>query len=119
MIPTDSGEDLPVWDEGSALASVGGNRALALSLLTGLCASLPDELRLLRERHADCDLSGTADRAHHISGGAAYCGVHALQSRLKRLEARARAGDTTGARNALSEVEREAERLMTFAHGLT
>ena len=119
MIPTDNGQHLPVWDEGAALASVGGNRALALSLLTGLCTSLPQELTLLRERYADCDLSGTADRAHHISGGAAYCGVQALQSRLKLLEARARAGDITGTSSALSAVEKEVERLLTFAHRLS
>ncbi|MCG6939658.1 MAG: Hpt domain-containing protein [Thiohalocapsa sp.] len=119
MTPTDDDPDLPVWDEDAALASVGGNRALALSLLKGLCATLPHELSLLRERHADGDLPGTAEQAHHISGGAAYCGVHALRSRLTLLEQRARAGDVNGCRIALSAVDAEATRLLAFSEDLS
>jgi HPt (histidine-containing phosphotransfer) domain-containing protein len=115
----DEDMDPPVWDEASALASVGGDRAMARNLLLGLCASLPQELGLLRERHAAADLSGTAERAHHICGGAAYCGVPALCSRLKLLEGRARAGDATGTRIALSAVEAEADRLLVLVQTLS
>jgi HPt (histidine-containing phosphotransfer) domain-containing protein len=119
MKSTDEHEDLPVWDEDSALASVGGDGELARNLLLGMCGTLPHELDLLREHHAAGDLSGAAERAHHISGGAAYCGVPALRSRLKLLEERARAGDVTGSRIALSAVETEARRLLDFAQNLT
>lgn len=118
MPMTADDHDLPVWDEASALASVGGDRALAKNLLLAMTAKLPHELGLLRECQADRDLPGTADRAHHISGGAAYCGVPALCSRLKLLEERARAGDVTGTRIALDAVEAEVARLTVLVQKL-
>jgi HPt (histidine-containing phosphotransfer) domain-containing protein len=111
MPTTADDHDLPVWDEASALASVGGDPALARNLLIAMTAKLPHELDLLRQYQAAADLPGTADRAHHISGGAAYCGVPALCSRLRLLEERARAGDVTGTRIALDAVEAEIARL--------
>jgi HPt (histidine-containing phosphotransfer) domain-containing protein len=117
MDPLDE-ESPPVWDEDAALAIVGGDRTLALNLLQGLCATLPQELELLHEHQASADLAGTAERAHHISGGAAYCGVLALRSRLRLLESRARAGDMNGTRTALSAVEAEVDRLLTLASDL-
>ncbi len=118
MDPMDD-DNAPVWDEDAALASVSGNRALALSLFKDLCATLPQELRILREQRAAGDLPGTAERAHYISGGAAYCGVHALRSRLKLLESHARAGNDTGTGAALSAVAAEVERLLAFAKSLS
>jgi two-component system sensor histidine kinase BarA len=118
MPTTAQDDDLPIWDQDAALASVGGDRALAGNLLRAMSAKLPHELRLLRERQAAADLPGTADRAHHISGGAAYCGVPALRSRLKLLEERARAGDPTGTRIALDAVEAEITRLLAFVQRL-
>lgn len=118
MPMTADDHDFPVWDEASALASVGGDPALARNLLLAITAKLPHELGLLRERLAARDLPGTADRAHHISGGAAYCGVPALCSRLKLLEERARAGDVTGTRIALDAVAAEVARLTALVQKL-
>lgn len=107
-------EALPLWDEDTALASVGGDTAMARGLLAQLCASLTAELATMQDALASGDLSALAETAHHINGGAAYCGVAALRASLWALERRARAGDQAGARAALSMVAAEMERLIAF-----
>jgi HPt (histidine-containing phosphotransfer) domain-containing protein len=105
-------DDDPVWDPAGALASVGGNEALARALLRRFCAALPADLARLRQAHAAGDLAATTAQAHHINGGAAYCGVPALRRRLAALETSARAGDAAGAGRALADVETAADRLI-------
>lgn len=103
--------DQPVWDQRAAVESV-GDAALARRLLHQLCAGLPDELAELRRLYAAGELTATAEHAHHVSGGAAYCGVMALRSSLKTLERQARGGDAAATGRALEALAGQVERLI-------
>jgi HPt (histidine-containing phosphotransfer) domain-containing protein len=71
--------DVPlVWDETGAVAAVGGDRGLALTML--------------------------AERVHRCKGGAAYCGVPELVAALAALDASARAGSRRRAEPAMAVV---------------
>lgn len=110
--------DQPVWDQSAAVASV-GDAALARHLLRQLCAGLPDELAELRRLHAAGELTAAAEHAHHVSGGAAYCGVTALRSSLKALERQARGGDGAATGLALDALAAQVERLVAHEQALT
>jgi HPt (histidine-containing phosphotransfer) domain-containing protein len=118
-MPEQAPDDTPVWDRDAALASVGGNAALARQVLERFCAALPTDITRLRQYHAAGDLIGAAEQAHRINGAAAYCGVAALRRRLAALEASARAGDAAGASRDLAGVEAAAERVVALVRGGT
>jgi len=109
--------DLPAWDQAAAVQSV-GDAALARRLLHQLCAGLPDELAQLRRLYAAGELTAAAEHAHHVSGGAAYCGVTALRSSLKALEREARSGDATATGLALEALAAQVERLVAHEQAL-
>lgn len=109
--------DQPAWDRAAAVQSVGDD-ALARRLLHQLCAGLPDELAQLRRLYAAGELTAAADHAHHVSGGAAYCGVTALRSSLKALERQARSGDAPATGLALEALAAQVERLVAHEQAL-
>ncbi|WP_295880962.1 Hpt domain-containing protein [uncultured Thiohalocapsa sp.] len=117
MQQPDSTDELPVWDQAAAVRSV-GDLGLARRLLAQLCAGLPDDLAALRRLHAAGELTELAERAHHVSGGAAYCGVTALRASLKTLEQRARAGDAADSAAALQALAVQIERLLAHLRAL-
>lgn len=92
----------PVWDELAALAAVGGDRNLALSMLTELLSSLPAELERWRRLLAADRLDDLGEAVHGCKGGAAYCGVPNLIETLAELERRALRGDRPQTKLALA-----------------
>jgi len=93
-----------VWDEANAVATVGGDRGLALAMLTELIASLPMELRTFERLLQGARLDELAERAHRCRGGAAYCGVPDLIAALTALEKSARAGSRGQTEQAMEAV---------------
>jgi HPt (histidine-containing phosphotransfer) domain-containing protein len=93
-----------VWDETDAIATVGGDRALALEMLNELVASLPAQLKAFEELSENGQLADLAETAHQLKGGAAYCGVPDLTAALEALDQAARSGSRAGAEQALPAV---------------
>ncbi|MGD2019852.1 MAG: Hpt domain-containing protein [Thiohalocapsa sp.] len=117
MPQSDDVQDLPIWNQAEAVASV-GDPSLARQLLAQLCADLPDTLADLRRLHTAGDLTAAAERGHQISGAAAYCGVMALRAALRAFEQQARAGDDAGTAAALDAVDAAAYQLLAHARTL-
>lgn len=102
---------LPCRDEVAALASAGGDAALAQELLETLLAGLPDEIEDLHACLAEDDWPGLAEHAHQVRGATRYCGVPALDEAIEALERAARIGDPELIQSGFDQVQEEVRRL--------
>lgn len=103
---------LPVRDPTAALASVGGDEALAEELFEALLAGLPGELEDLRACLGEEDWHALAEHAHQVRGATRYCGVPALDEAIEALERAARVGDTERIDAGFTQVESEIARVL-------
>lgn len=103
--------DLPAWDEAAALEVTGSNPDLARELVQMLVGGLPQDLSDLRRCFQAKDWPLLTATAHRMRGATSYCGVPALDARLKALEDSAKTGDRERIDVELAQVMREAERL--------
>ena len=108
---------LPARDQVAALASVGGDEALAQELFEALRTGLPDELEDLRVCLGEEDWPGLAEHAHQIRGATRYCGVPALDDAIEALERAARIGDVERIIPGFAAVEAEIGRLLDGGEG--
>jgi HPt (histidine-containing phosphotransfer) domain-containing protein len=111
MSTTSPQDNLPVWDEQAAMASTGGDPALARTLTAQLVGQLPGDLAEMRRLAAAADYYNLAEKAHKTRGGALYCGVPALVAALEQLDRSARGGDAALAMESLARVADEIRRL--------
>ena len=102
---------LPTRDAAAALASAGGDAALADELLETLLAGLPAELADLRACLTESDWPELAEYAHQIRGATRYCGVPALDAAIEALERAARIGDPARSAETFRDVETQIQRL--------
>lgn len=102
---------LPARDEVAALASAGGDAALAGELFGALLEGLPGEIEDLRGCLEESDWTGLAEHTHQVRGATRYCGVPALDEAIEALERAAKIGDALRIRESFGRVESEAERL--------
>ena len=98
---------IPPRDEAAALASAGGDRALAGELFEALMAGLPGEIEDLR--------ACLAEHAHQVRGATGYCGVPALNGAVAALERAARIGDPELIQQGFDKVLAESLRLQQTA----
>ncbi len=111
-------DHLPARDTEAALASTGGDAALAQELLATLLHQLPDALAALQAHAATADWSGVSEEAHRLRGATRYCGVPALDQALECLERAAEEGiDARLIRASLASVETQADRLAAMDDG--
>jgi len=105
----------PPRDEAAALASAGGDAALAEELFEALMAGLPGEIEDLRACLAEADWLGLAEHAHQVRGATSYCGVPALNGAVAALERAARIGDPELIQQGFDKVLAESLRLQQTA----
>jgi HPt (histidine-containing phosphotransfer) domain-containing protein len=117
MSTTSPHDDLAVWDEQAAMASTGGDPALARTLTARLVEQLPGDLAEMRRLAVAADLPALSEKAHKTRGGALYCGVPALVAALEQLDRSARGGDAALATECLARVADEVRRLQELGLG--
>jgi len=102
----------PILDREAALRAAGGREDFADELLGMLVKDLVEQQERIARALAEGNLTGLAEAAHGLAGGAAYCGARALREVALALERAARAHDP-------GEVARHALALEVEAHRLT
>ena len=111
-----TGETEPlIRDEDAAIRIAGGNADLAQELFTAFLDGLHPHVEGLRTLHRAGDWPELCNEAHRLHGSAAYCGVPALKSAVKRLELAASAGDRSAIDAGIETLGQEMERLLVFA----
>jgi two-component system sensor histidine kinase BarA len=108
-------QGLPVRDQDAALATAGGNADLMRELFATFLHGIGPHWEELRSLYRAKNWNGLSDSAHRLHGSAAYCGVPALKSTVKKLEMAAEAGDLKGIEAGIDALAHEIERLRLFA----
>ncbi len=107
--------ELPVRDPEAAIQAAGGNADLARELFSAFLESMKPYWQEIRQRHQAADWAELRNSSHRLHGAAAYCGVPAMKAAARGLEQAARAGEPAEINRRIQSLEREIERLVTFA----
>ncbi len=84
-----------------------GEPDLLRELLTLFLRDTPERLDVVRQAVADGNLDAAARAAHSLKGSAANLGALDLHELASQTEQRARAGDTSGVRTLLEQLDEE------------
>lgn len=76
----------PVFDQHTALQTVGGNQALLDEMLSILVDGFSEEMTKLEKYYSEANWDGIQAIAHKIRGATSYCGTLRLKEACARLE---------------------------------
>ncbi len=101
--------DSDVFDVDGALARLGGDRDLLMAVAAIFVEGWPELRQRLTAALTSSDIHEMFQVAHRVKGGAGNIGASAVHALCAELEARWQAGDSTGAGERVSELERAVE----------
>jgi two-component system sensor histidine kinase BarA len=107
-----SSTGLAIVDSEIGLRLASGDAELWKTSLKTLATRLPRQLAGMERALAENNLPGVRELAHTIHGSAGYCGTLALQRAAKHLETTSHDNDIEKTKQALTELKREADRLI-------
>jgi HPt (histidine-containing phosphotransfer) domain-containing protein len=107
----DTSDPMGILNLAAALDRVGGDSELLEEVAKLFLDTAPELLSQVREAVADRNAPSLERAAHTLKGSVGNFGAEAASEAAHRLEKMGRAGDLTGAEEALAALEREMDRL--------
>jgi HPt (histidine-containing phosphotransfer) domain-containing protein len=92
----------PVFEISALVERLGGDRRLARELITIFRADAPGAMRRIKQAGAKRNMEALGQAAHALKGALATIGAGPARETAARLEAAARGGDTTVARQLVA-----------------
>lgn len=103
--------ELPVFEEGSLLARIGGNEVLARKIMRKFLDDVPKRVELLREALGNGNLEEALLHAHTVKGSSRNVGAQSLGQAAERLEKACQTNDSGSLAELTERVEAQFEEL--------
>lgn len=103
--------ELPVFEEGSLLARIGGNEVLARKIMRKFLDDVPKRVELLREALGNGNLEEALLHAHTVKGSSRNVGAQSLGQAAERLEKACQTNDSGSLTELTERVEAQFEEL--------
>ncbi|MBN1866615.1 response regulator [Candidatus Sumerlaeota bacterium] len=112
-------EEEPVFRLQEVLERVGQDESLLLELIAMFLERLPEQIRTIRDAHANRDATTLEREAHSLKGAAANVGAARLRTAAARVEEKAREGRIDAVGAMLDNLDSEARTLTDSLQRLT